>query len=524
MLPSWQIGVLNRAFAVTCLLVAGCGSPGGGTVSLVLDVPNGMLDPKGYTSVEVRLHKVDGSTSEINVAVTGGAFDLGTIDPTDDVFLEAALRSEGGAAVGYGRGATAVNLRDDETVTVPIRRPIVYFSGLASDDPDPNTDGDRTWSKTKPTFYDLSAGTVLDGSTQLQANAVFTVSAGPRLFVIDQTPTSPSDMLVLTGAPTIREVSTADHTVASTPLSAMLDGGVADAAGTDDGSQLVIATSTHLFVVDTTTGAAKPIADGNFSRVAIVTSGDRAVTAIAIKNRALTGCTAELVFAATNSDDTNQVMSLGTSGYTDVAGDSGHGYYVDECKGGELGEATASAAIMKRTGLGKPTALAVINGLAWIGIEQSSGVLVQSAPVATTDEPRTVFNEDASQVVEASDDQGTPLGVLRRLDPVDVHFQHLEIGAGGDYVAWTLAATYHGDAVFDANVPEMDIQTDELRVADTSSGALIMNYRSTCEGSILVSFGDIPYWFCSLSPGQVEAGDLSYFHRISAMTFQFGNK
>jgi hypothetical protein len=514
--------VVIRGFALGAVLAAGCGGPTGGTVSLVLDIPNAMLDPKGYTSVDVRLHETDGSTREISVAVDDGHFDLGTIDDMAGVMIEASLRNGDGAAVGYGRAATPVDLEDKAMVVVPVRRPIVYLSGLVSDDPDPNMADDRTWTRTKPTFYDVSTMTILDGSTQLATNALLTVSAGPRLFAIDQTPTSPSDTLVLTGTPTIKEVSTADHSISSSSLAAIIEGEVADAAGTDDGAQLVVATSLHLYLVDTETGAARPIADGEFSRVAIVSADDQAVAALAVKNRTPTGCTAELVWASANADDTNQVKSLGTSGYTDVAADGGRGFYVDGCKGGELGEATASATQMKRTGLGTPTALAVSNGQAWVGLEKTGGITVQSMPVDTTDMPRTLFDEAASQVVES---RGYP-GLLRRLDAVSASFVNLEIGAGGDYVAWALAATYHGDAYPDAYIPQIDIDTQELRMIDTSTGALILNYRSVCEGTFTPTdpFFDIQDWACSLSPGQLEASDSQYDHRINGMTFQFGKK
>jgi len=514
--------VLIRGVVCATTLLLGCGGPSGGTVSLVLDIPNTMLDPKGFSSVEVRLHHSDGSDTEINVGVSNNQFDLGPIEVTPDVLIEAALRTEAGAAVGYGRVAAPVDLRDKERIVVPVRRPIVYFSGLVSEDPNPNTNNDRTWARTKPTFYDLAAGIAFDGTTQLATNAYLSVTAGPNLFAIDQMATTPSDMLVLTGAPTIRSVSTLDHSVAASSIMATLDGGVNDAAGTDDGKQLVVATTTHLFVVDTEAQTAKPIADGNFAKVAVVSFGDRAITAIAIRNRSSTGaCTAELVWAAANSDDTNQVMNVGTSGYTDVAADAGRGFFVDNCKGGEFGEATATSATAIRGTLGKPAAVAVSNGQAFIGVEKTAGVSVITVPLTAADMPRTLFDETATQIVEAT----MYPGVLRRLDAQALRFIELEVGAGGDYVAWAISAKYHGDAIQDAFFPEIDVETNELRVVDVSTGAVVQNYRSTCEGTFRPTDPfDIVPWFCSLSPGQVEASAAQYDHRINSMTFQFGKK
>lgn len=490
-------------------------------MSLVLDIPNAMLDPKGFTSVEVRLHHESGDT-EINVAVVDGAFDLGEIDVTTGVMIEAALRTESGAAVGYGRAAAPADLRDGARVVIPVRRPIVYFAGLVNEDQDgnPNTD-DFAWSRTPPTYSDLANGTFLDGSTVLGENAVMTVAAGPNLYMIDQMPMNPTGMLV--GMPTIKNVSTGDHSIVGT-LPAMLSGGVLDAAGSDDGRLLLVGTTTQLFVVDTQTGTAKPVADGSFSRVAIVTAVDGTLSAVAIKNRSDTGaCTAELVSVAVNADDTNQVMTLGTSGYTDVAGDVGRAFYVDSCKDGELGEVVGTTTTVLRSMLGKPTALAVSNGQSFIGIEKAgspAGVALVSASLVGSDPPRTLFDEPATQVVEATDYPG----VQRQLDAATIGFMQLEVGAGGDYVAATLAATYAGEAIIEANFPRMEIESQELRVIDASTAAVVQRYRSWCDGVLYITFGDIDNWYCATSPQQMAPTDINFEHRISSMTFQYGKK
>lgn len=506
-------------------LAVGCG-PSAGTVSLVLDIPNAVLDPKGYSLVEVRLHHDDGD-SERRVAVQDGRFDLGEIEIQTGVMIEATLRTDSGAAVGYGRAAAPADLRDGERIVIPVRRPIVYFAGLVSidGDGDPMTMNDTEWLKAKPTYSDLAAGTFLDGSTKLAENAVLTVAAGAQLFVIDQMAMNPSGTLV--GTPTIKTVSTGDHAIMA-QLPATLAGGVVDAAGSDDGKQLLVATTTQLFAVNTDSGMARPIADGNFSRIAIVTAVDGALTALAIRNRATNGaCTAELVWIAVNADDTNQSMTLATSGFSDVAGDVGRGFYVDTCKGGELGEASATGIQMLRTGLGKPTALAVSNGQAWIGIEKAStttapaGMALVSAALVGDEPPRTLFDEPATQVLEAVDYKG----VQRELDAKSVEFMQLEVGAGGDYVAATLAANYEGPEVPDANFPRMEIESQELRVISAATGANVQRYRSWCDGILYItSFVDIFPWKCATSPGQLAPTDIDLEHRISSMTFQFGKK
>jgi hypothetical protein len=502
------------------LLASACGGPTGGNVSLVLDIPNSVLDPKGYSNVEVRLHEATGDT-EINVAVKDGRFDLGEIDIKTGVMIEAALRTDSGAAVGYGRAATPADLVAGAEIVIPVRRPIIYFAGLVSVDGDgnPNTN-DIKWSRVQPTFSDLASGTILDGSTTLTDKAVMTVSAGANLYILDQNTMDPSGAFV--GAPTMKSVSTGDHSITST-LPAQLSGGVNDGAGSDDGKLVLIGTTTQLFVIDTETGMAKPVADGNFGRVAIVSAHDHALSAVAVKNRSSTGaCTAELFWISVNADDTNQVMSLGTGGFTDVAGDNGRAFYVDSCKG-ELGEATASGTTMLRNGLGKPTAVAVSNGTAWIGIEKPgnpAGLALVSAGLVGSDAPRTIFDEPGRQVVRATQYPG----VQRELAAQTMAFSALEVGAGGDYVAATLSATYAGAAIVDANFPKMEIESQELRVIDASTAAPVQRYRSWCDGTIFYTFGDIPEWACATAPGQTAPMSPNYEHRINSMTFQFGKK
>ena len=64
-------------------LVGACGGTGSppAAVSLVLDIPNGMLDPKGYTTVEIVLHETDGDVTRTATVDASGNFGLDRIDP-----------------------------------------------------------------------------------------------------------------------------------------------------------------------------------------------------------------------------------------------------------------------------------------------------------------------------------------------------------------------------------------------------------------------------------------------------------
>jgi len=109
-------------------VLSACGGkalpPVAGGVSLVLDIPNGPLDPKGFASVEVILHEPSRDVTLSTALLPDGTFDLGAVDPSNSVSVEATLRNDSGAAVGYGRTATTAAFAGGSEVVVPVRRPI----------------------------------------------------------------------------------------------------------------------------------------------------------------------------------------------------------------------------------------------------------------------------------------------------------------------------------------------------------------------------------------------------------------
>src|SRR5882724_710143 len=169
-----------RWLAVIVLLGA-CGGqhppPVVGGVSLVLDIPNGVLDPKGFTTVEVVLHEPSGDIVRSAKVNTDGTFDLGALDPNNMVSVEATLRNDSGAAVGYGRTSADAAFAGGSQIVVPVRRPIAYIAGTVSL-PNPQSYV-LQWSEAPATISDLSTDTPLDGSAQLGSQAVLMVAAGP---------------------------------------------------------------------------------------------------------------------------------------------------------------------------------------------------------------------------------------------------------------------------------------------------------------------------------------------------------
>jgi hypothetical protein len=507
----------------------------GGNVSLVLDIPNGALDPQGYTSVEIVLHEPTGDVTRTASVDINGSFNLDRIDPSNSVSVEATLRNASGAPVGYGRTAVASALAAGAQITVPVRRPIAYIAGLVGVPKNGDPRNPLVWSEVPATVADLSTGAILDGHSLVGSNAVLMVSAGPNLYMVSQATSDPTG--ALTGPAKILPISTADHSV-SAALSGMLTGAVIDGAGSDDGAALVIGTTTELFAIDTASGAARVLADGNFARVAIVASDTGELDAIAIKNRPVTtattcATTAELWWAPITPGAATAPHMVATGGFADVAADRSHAYYVDACKG-ELGEVTAAATHALRTlsssgaPPGRPTALAVSDGRAYIGIETlpagtaPATAALLTASITSSDVPRALLAEGAQQVIDVVN----LTEVRRQLSASFVIINHLEVGAGGDYVALTTSAHFHGAEIGAAGFPDTTIDTDELRVFATATGGAVQRYRSWCDGVVSPDplASQFLNWECAALAGQSVAAMGSFEHHISSMTFMFGRK
>jgi hypothetical protein len=297
---------------------------------------------------------------------------------------------------------------------------------------------------------------------------------------------------------------------------------------------LVVGTSEQLYAVDTRTEPAlvRALATGSFARVAIVAGADGELGAVAIKNRVTTtgacNATAELWWIGSLDSLGGEVVDarmIATGGFADVAADRGRAWYVDACKG-ELGEALPEGVRPVRADLGEPTALAVSNGQAWIGVERAVPMMpatlaIQVAPVeATSGTPRTLWSEPQDQIL------GAPMypGVERRLPAQSATFLHLEVGAGGDYVAATTAGKFVGNRVDAANFPQMEIETRELRVFDATSGGSVQRYRSWCDGIYYYLSTDIRTWRCATTTGQTAPMPGTRQSRLASMAFLFGKK
>ena len=500
--------------AIGAAVSAACGgSDPPAQLSLVLDIPNGPLDPQGFTSVDVVLHEASGHDVALSADLADMKFALGKIAPATGVAIEATLRSDSGAAVGYGR-ATVPALEDGGEVSVAIRRPIIYLAGVSSTE----LQAGELWQERPATFSDLSIGTALDGTTTLASPAVLMISAGPSLYQVEQDTSTTTDALL--GAAHVAKISTADHKV-DAARTGDIPGEVLDGAGSDDDTVLAIASATQLTAFDLgSPGGPRVLATGRFDKVAIVSDAAGGPVAVAIKRGpTATACTTSELWWAPLAAGAEAPHMVAKGGFGDVASDRGHAYYVDACTG-ELGELTATGTVKNRTIVGTPTALAVSNGQAYVGLESQPATLsLVVASFASAEPVRLLWTETELQIVRPA----MPPTVQRELEAGTVHIRHLEIGAGGDYVALSTTAQFDGDAISEVRFPEMHIKGEELRVFDAATGGNVQRYRSTCDGSVFSIQSDLHDWSCATIAGQDDA-TVDHDHHIRSMTFQFGKK
>lgn len=500
------------------LVIASCGSPSAVTpIELDLTFPGDNLDPVDYTNVEVRVH----GEQELDrvAAIVGDRFDLGGIETMTATSIEAVLRDDSGTMKGYGRISGSLELAPGTQISMPVRRPLLYTAGLVSSDVDGNpTTNDLKWTHVPATRVDLSDSAPLDGSTMVGQGAVATLAAGPRLFIIRQATTDPTGGF--TGPVMIDEISGADPAMA-TPLSISLDGAIVDAAGSDDGRTLLVATSTALYAIDVDSSMSTMISQGNFARVA-VSMRDDVVTALAIADSGSCTSPARLYSIRGAFSTGFEVHELAPGGYADVAALAGRTFYIDACAG-TLGEVLGDTPTLLATNLAHPTTLAVAGNGAWIGLEPiaSSGppsLSLVNVPLASSaTAPHVVFSHPTTQFVQATQYPD----VNRSVTATSMHFSGLELGGGGDFVAFASVVSYSGEAIVEANIPKMQIDTDELWVLDTASGAIVRWYLSWCDGTIVVMFGDIAQWGCATSTGQ-SAARTGFEHRIRSLAVIFG--
>lgn len=456
-------------------------------LALRLDLPSGALAPAGFTALTATLRHADG-TSEIVTGRggAGGVFELGAVDPAVSE-VEVTLRNDAGGTLGYGRVRGLVGFPAGP-IMVPVRRPLVYLAGSAFGASGPAA----------PTILDLAEPGDVTGGQHLPSIADGVATAGSALFLAERDEA--------TASIAIRAVDTRDHIVGA--VVAMAAAGaplLTDVAGDEEGGPLALGTEAGLYRIDPATGTVRQLAAQGVGRV--IATGD-SVAGIARLGKFCSGASDLLV------DDTN----VGSDLFVDLATDHGR-LYILTC-GGDVFE-VVDGALQLRAQLGSEArSIAVANRLVYV---VSSTPDFGFALVRIDLESGEIFELVRAQVRQVVSAQDYP-GVQRELLATGDFDADLAIGAGGQLVALLLRTTHNADRVPAANVPDMGVRVEELRVFDATSGAALVRYRSQCRvNTFNPEPGDIANWVCATEPGQT-APQPADERGISSIAISFGSR
>lgn len=115
--------------------------------------------------------------------------------------------------------------------------------------------------------------------------------------------------------------------------------------------------------------------------------------------------------------------------------------------------------------------------------------------------------------------------IQRVLDAGVVDLPRLELGAGGAYAALTSFTHFHGAEVAGSGFPDMVVDTEELRVLDTRTGAALARYRSWCDGVITVTITtEYNGWQCAALAGQTAPVTHDLEHHVASLAFLYGQR
>ena len=504
-----------------------------GGVSLVLDIPNGRARSQGlHRRSRSSLHEPTGDIDADRRPSTPTAPSISaTIDPTTGVSIEATLRNDSGAAVGYGRTAAAAALRRRREIVVPVRRPIAYIAGTVSTRHERRTRRRRpAWTEAPATFSDLSVGD--DARRHDAARQPRGPDDRGRSEPVHGRPRRPATPTgALTGPRDAHAgVDRRSH-------------GRRRAAGLDDRRRArrrrqrrrQAARDRHH---DAAVRGRHHDRRGARARRRQLRAGRDRRRRRPRSTRSRSRTAARPPGPARRPPSCGGRRSAGeraggapvaTGGFSDIATDRGHAYYVDACKG-ELGEASARDRCVEHADRGSRRRQADrARGVERPGVHRrrdsrrrrsaslAGGRRVDRRPTRRArcgPRPRSrCSTRSTSRTCSASSTRSS------------VVFDHLEIGAGGDYIALTTSAHFHGVASHRGELPRDDDRhrgAARVRRRDRrrSSSATAAGATASCRiGSTTSAAGS-----ARRRPARPRPPTATLEHHIDSMTFLFGKK
>ena len=518
---------LNRnALAIVCsasAAIQGCAAPANEPVTIELDVPNGPLEPRGAATVAITLHSIT-SNDEVfrtaNVRASGG-FDIGEMPKNQAGRLEAELRSESGALIGYGRSVELVRFDQGGTATVPVRRPMLYLGSGSSifatgGNGNPTTTG---WALRPAVVADLSPDAAsVSSNPRLGTSAGYLVAAAGTIYGLQQAVDVDGRG---TGPITLVELRSEDHTTApARPIG--VTGDIREAAGSDDGQEIAVATSDGAWLVHVATATTDQLATGPYDRITIrdvgADSTQHEVFALTGRVADYSNCTAVAKLErVTITSDTPSKTVVAMGAISDISTANGRVFFSNVCNG-KISEVTAAGITEIRPTGGHPTNLVASDAQIWFS--EIRGIAdrifaVSSLVLSSNDPPRLLWQTPATLLLLTSKIEG----VQRTLKPNSVELDELTL-ISNEFIALRTRMTFDVPRPELTNLPRTAAQTDAAWIISAAGGAVISNYQSWCKVLQACSGNDVCGWSCAVASG-VSRPDANNEHRLRSLAATF---
>ncbi|MDQ3369288.1 MAG: hypothetical protein M3680_28000 [Myxococcota bacterium] len=451
--------------------------------------PAGDLRPTGMATVAVGITSEDGIENVTTTPLDEMRFDAGDVPLGEPIRLRVELRDNTNRLVAFGLVEDAILPdRSEQTITIPVRKPIVYVSS------------DRPVGTLDPTFDGLDPkfqGTL--GST-----------AGATAFAIDG-----SELAVISGT-SLHRIATADHSAVGSPieLGTIV---VSDATRVPGERRLVVASSEGaapgVLVVDLDSGEVRKLTPMATARVAIAGSAATGFTVYALGGRVAppvgtASCTGSSMVVAVALDAPAETPApIATGQFSDLAASGDAVFGSNPCNG-----------MVTRLDPGLPKVMVTVGGAAalategsrlWIAgsapktMNQGARIRISSVRLDGTD-PQEVTLPPKAEVMTYDFDQASELSLNIHADtlvPLD-----LAVLPGAQSVALITQMNSHRAARVDnfgsKVIPEMDAVVHDIVIADPQAGSISQRIRSRCVLTLINrTNAEFPDWSCIMPSG-----------------------
>ena len=486
---------MRTGLAVSLAALAGCGVSSG-SLDLQLSLPPmGDLRPTGMTTVGITEVQADGTSNVTTTQLVGSGgsmhFSAGDVAAGQPITLSAELRDTTNRLVGFGAVTSPVtpSATDDTTVTLQVRKPIVYVASdpsmaapVATIDPTRDPINDPKYQGTLPPDGIVVAP--IDGTEV----AVVTTSS-------------------------LQRYATATHMAVGNPIPISF-GTPLDAAGVPGQRRLVVGTTSGIAVVAIDSGQVTTINGSPADRVAAAVDGGVA-TAYLLTGRVLPAmgtmgtCSGSSSVYSIAIDTMGAPVQVGTGQLADIAADGKAVFGADPCMG-QVRRLDAGGAL--KLSVPGAAAIAVESGRLWVaGSSPSSttGARIVLASIGLDgNSPRMVDLPPKSEIMTYDGDPLHELSMFLHADteiPID-----LAVFPMADRVA--MIARMDGYSVerddsFGPVIPAMKATVWDVVLSDPNTGATT-RIRALCDLQVINGgAAEFPNWSCAdANEGEVPAG------------------